>query len=160
MWLRAYIIFLTVKSAQVWVHSNPLQLKWNICLLHRLSFGFMFGEYHVDDYFYRIEFQARGAAHVHAVLWLVDSNGNPAPHFTGDDDSKQECEMFVDSIISGMKSNARQFHATMLCWTTARDCQWSLTTMWQDSIQNRNFIERHTANGCQIRVNHRIAIQQ
>ena len=31
------------------------------------------------SYFYRIEFQARGAPHVHLLAWLKDKNGVPAP---------------------------------------------------------------------------------
>merc|ERR1711873_131785 len=29
-----------------------------------------FGKYHIEDYFYRVEFQQRGSAHIHCVFWL------------------------------------------------------------------------------------------
>ena len=35
--------------------------------------------YHMSSYFYRIEFQARGAPHVHSLLWLKDSKEKEAP---------------------------------------------------------------------------------
>ena len=37
-------------------------------------------QYFLLDFFYRIEFQARGAPHVHLFLWLIDQDGQPAPH--------------------------------------------------------------------------------
>ena len=37
--------------------------------------------YHICDYFYRIEFQMRGSPHVHAVIWMKDSDNNDAPNF-------------------------------------------------------------------------------
>ena len=33
----------------------------------------------LKDYFYRIEFQARGSPHAHLLLWLEDKDGNEAP---------------------------------------------------------------------------------
>ena len=38
-------------------------------------------KYHLDSYFYRIEFQARGAPHVHSLLWLKNAKGEDAPSF-------------------------------------------------------------------------------
>merc|ERR1712002_1263663 len=29
-----------------------------------------FGKYHIEDYFYRVEFQQRGSAHIHCLFWL------------------------------------------------------------------------------------------
>ena len=75
--------------------------------------------YHVSSYFYRIEFQQRGAPHLHSLLWLKNKNGHDAPNFwleAGDQDSSSdECdtgsvqknaekyenvEKFVDFLIS------------------------------------------------------------
>ena len=47
--------------------------KWDaifnklICSKDKPIFG------HVQDYVYRIEYQARGAPHVHAILWIADA---------------------------------------------------------------------------------------
>ena len=35
--------------------------------------------YHASSYFFRVEFQARGAPHIHSLLWLKDSNNQEAP---------------------------------------------------------------------------------
>ena len=32
-------------------------------------------KYKVGSYFYRVEFQARGASHLHCMFWLVGENG-------------------------------------------------------------------------------------
>ena len=44
-----------------------------------------FGEgneiYHVSSYFFRVEFQQRGAPHIHSLLWLKDKNNKDAPNF-------------------------------------------------------------------------------
>ena len=37
--------------------------------------------YHVSSYFYRIEFQQRGAPHVHSLLWMKNKNNDDAPNF-------------------------------------------------------------------------------
>ena len=37
--------------------------------------------YHVSSYFFRVEFQQRGAPHVHSLLWLKDKKGIEAPNF-------------------------------------------------------------------------------
>ena len=34
-----------------------------------------FGKYHIEDYFYRVEFQQRGSAHIHCVFWLQTKEG-------------------------------------------------------------------------------------
>ena len=28
------------------------------------------GDYHIEDYFYHVEFQQRGSAHIHCLFWL------------------------------------------------------------------------------------------
>ena len=47
-------------------------------------------KYHLSSYFYRIEFQARGAPHVHSLLWIKDSKNNDAPSFWSDDKEEEE----------------------------------------------------------------------
>merc|ERR1712112_533641 len=34
-----------------------------------------FGKFHIEDYFYRVEFQQRGSAHIHCVFWLQTKEG-------------------------------------------------------------------------------------
>ena len=58
-------------------------------------------KYKVDDHFFRIEFQQRGAPHVHSLLWLKDEDGNSPPLYDGSEESKKSCAEFIDSLISG-----------------------------------------------------------
>ena len=50
--------------------------------------------YSVSSYFYRVEFQQRGAPHIHCLLWLEDTEGNPAPTFwnSGSEDKEKKYE--------------------------------------------------------------------
>ncbi|KAG1928320.1 ATP-dependent DNA helicase PIF1 [Pimephales promelas] len=47
----------------------------------------------VEDYFYRVEFQARGSPHIHLLVWIKD-----APEFENDSD-KDVCD-FIDRYIT------------------------------------------------------------
>ena len=45
--------------------------------------------FRVKSYYYRVEFQQRGAPHIHCLLWLQDDDGKPAPTFwTNDEDER------------------------------------------------------------------------
>ena len=46
--------------------------------------------YHVSSYFYRIEFQQRGAPHVHSLLWLKNDKKEDAPNFWIDPDANDQ----------------------------------------------------------------------
>ena len=49
-----------------------------------MKYNFFTGKsqsYHVSTYFYRIEFQQRGAPHVHSLLWLQNEKNEDAPNF-------------------------------------------------------------------------------
>uniref|UniRef100_A0A3B5QQ24 ATP-dependent DNA helicase n=1 Tax=Xiphophorus maculatus TaxID=8083 RepID=A0A3B5QQ24_XIPMA len=48
----------------------------------------------VDDYFYRVEFQARGSPHIHAVIWIKDAPEMEDPSCCG------EVIKFIDRHIS------------------------------------------------------------
>ena len=37
--------------------------------------------YHVSSYFYRVEFQQRGAPNIHSLLWLKNKEDKEAPNF-------------------------------------------------------------------------------
>ena len=69
--------------------------------------------YHVRNYYYRVEFQQRGAPHVHCLLWLEDDKNNPAPTFwiSDSDDSNlankmEKIEKNAEMIISGSEDEA------------------------------------------------------
>ena len=46
--------------------------------------------YHVSSYFYRIEFQQRGAPHVHSLLWLKNKKNKDAPNFWFETDENEK----------------------------------------------------------------------
>ena len=69
------------------------------------------GAYHVASYYYRVEFQQRGAPHVHSLIWLKDQDGIDAPSFwkikdgekiTEQDEERriENVEKLADSLIS------------------------------------------------------------
>ena len=37
------------------------------------------GKYNIKDFFYRVEFQQRGSAHIHCLFLLGEKNGKPPP---------------------------------------------------------------------------------
>ena len=78
--------------------------------------------YHVSTYFYCIEFQQRGAPHLHSLLWLKNKVGDEAPSFWIDKknqgiDSPQQMEednqrmkkveSFADFLISTSPEDIR-----------------------------------------------------
>ena len=65
--------------------------------------------YHASSYFYRIEFQQRGAPHVHSLLWLKNKDGEEAPNYwsvnleeqeNSNEIKKKKVEEFANSLIS------------------------------------------------------------
>ena len=76
--------------------------------------GFLATEinYGVSSYYYRVEFQQRGAPHIHYLLWLQDSDDNPAPTFwsTDDEDQNQEEKIRnIERIASSLISASEDF---------------------------------------------------
>ena len=73
-------------------------------------------EFKVSSYYYRVEFQQRGAPHIHTLLWLQDSDGKEAPTFwtadSEDDGKERQEEKIVDiekiatMLISGSVDTA------------------------------------------------------
>ena len=62
--------------------------------------------YKVDSFFYRVEFQARGAPHIHCMFYLRGPNGEVPPKFDSQDYSDQtslhnDIASFGDALISG-----------------------------------------------------------
>ena len=58
--------------------------------------GNFFGDenrkFHASTYFYRVEFQQRGAPHIHSLLWLKDQNDEDAPNFWNNEELTREGE--------------------------------------------------------------------
>ena len=63
-------------------------------------------DFMADSYFYRVEFQARGAPHIHCLLWLKSEDGEKPPSMwneTNLDDKQLDREIaeFSNSVMSG-----------------------------------------------------------
>ena len=61
-------------------------------------------KYSVSSYFYRVEFQARGAPHLHCMFWLEGENGELPPKLYDDNDvdaNASSISQFAQSCISG-----------------------------------------------------------
>merc|ERR1711923_596413 len=69
--------------------------------------------YKAGSYFYRVEFQARGAPHIHAMFWLVGDNGEAPPtmYATAEDgsvkleDNAASISKFANSIMCGSSND-------------------------------------------------------
>ena len=60
--------------------------------------------YQAESYFYRVEFQARGAPHIHCLIWLKGHNGESPPSMwdtNGNELQASELSEFGGSLISG-----------------------------------------------------------
>merc|ERR1711867_41771 len=67
-----------------------------------------FGQYHIEDYFYRVEFQQRGSAHIHCVFWIQTKEGwippkvflEESPHEDVRENQNSKFVEYFDSIVS------------------------------------------------------------
>merc|ERR1712121_164651 len=72
-----------------------------------------FGQYHREDYFYRVEFQQRGSAHIHCVFWIQTKEGLIPPKVfleeSPDEDVRENQKLrfveYFDSIVSASLSH-------------------------------------------------------
>ena len=65
-----------------------------------------------DSYFYRVEFQQRGAPHIHCLLWLETENGEKPPSMWNEDQFDDETlntqiANFADSVMSGSATDMK-----------------------------------------------------
>ena len=61
--------------------------------------------HHVSSYFYRIEFQQRGAPHVHSLLWMKNEKNEDAPNFWIDPNDKDQTSSNPDQNLSETDQN-------------------------------------------------------
>ena len=69
--------------------------------------------YYASSYFYRIEFQQRGAPHVHSLLWLKNKAGKDAPNIWSEEKAEEE------SSIENRKKRVEEFTDSLM--TTSSD---------------------------------------
>lgn len=78
--------------------DNRIRLLWR--LLRSPDPDSVFGACHpMIHYYYRVEFQLRGAPHIHSLPFLAN-----APQFSGD--KRTECASFIDKLISAKRHNS------------------------------------------------------
>ena len=53
--------------------------------------------YHVTSFFFRVEFQMRGAPHVHSLLWMKNNKQEDAPNFWNNED--MDSETITETIL-------------------------------------------------------------
>jgi hypothetical protein len=72
-------------------------------------------DFKVDSYFYRVEFQARGAPHIHCLLWLEDDEKKKPPSMWNEEkknskDLGDQIASFCGSIMSGCSTDMNCDH--------------------------------------------------
>jgi hypothetical protein len=80
-------------------------------LFHLMKDDFFDGTkdvYHVSSYFYRIEFQQRGAPHLHSLLWLKNKAGDEAPNFWIDGEEEDQDQTVLHSKQNQKKDQKEQ----------------------------------------------------
>lgn len=66
----------------------------------------LLGMYKFVDYSYRIEFQQRGSAHMHCLLWLEDDEGNSPPSVTFENEANDDDFIkYFDSVITATSTH-------------------------------------------------------
>ena len=93
-------------------------------LMNLLENGGMFihggKDFKVDSHLYRVEFQARGAPHIHCLLWLEDDEGNKPPSMWNEENRSDavlgdQIASFCDSIMSGCSADMNcDMHACLI----------------------------------------------
>ena len=125
--------------AQSTIHFSKRTEK----LMSILSDGGMFihGEkdYKVDSFFYRVEFQARGAPHIHCLLWLEDDKKNKPPSMwteenKNDRDIGSQISSFCGSIMSGCSTDMNCNEHSVFNYSC------------QECIDGKNLVEKYQSH--------------
>ena len=102
---------ITENAVQSTVHFQKRIEK----LFNLFKYDDIFEGFHVLDFYYRIEFQARGAPHVHTLLWLSDECGKQAPSFWSSTDLEKSR---IPDDLKEMLKNSPELADT---WNDATD---------------------------------------
>ena len=70
-------------------------------------------KYKVINYFYRVEFQARGAPHLHCMFWLEGENGETPPSLYSDEDT--DAQEIISKISDFAKACMSGSHNDISC---------------------------------------------
>ena len=105
------------------ISENPVQttLHFNkrfqklFSLMKQNFFGSNDQSYHVSSSFFRIEYQMRGAPHVHSLLWLKDTKGKDAPAYWTESDGGSQSKSNVEDIQNFTDMLVSTSSAEMCC---------------------------------------------
>ena len=94
-----YIEFLPKSQIIKLLNSNPIKTARHFCkplhhCIHRVILSDVQPIGPVRNYFYRIEFQARGSPHIHSIFWI---DGAPDLDTV---EGRRDAPQFIDHFIS------------------------------------------------------------
>ena len=109
---RDYIENLSTKDKNRLISDNVVQTTLHFqkridklfALMKNDFFKGINSAYHVICYYYRVEFQQRGAPHIHSLVWLHNQDGEEAPSFWVDSSEEETIEMNANE----MKKNSKK----------------------------------------------------
>ena len=113
--------------------------------------------FRTESYFYRVEFQQRGAPHIHCLLWLEDEDGNKPPSMwnednLGEEDLDKQIADFADSVMSGSAQDMN----CLSCAEFNEDCEGCIEgkkLVEKFQTHRHKFSCRNKGRVCQIRGN-------
>ena len=114
-----------------------------------------FGKFHIEDYFYRVEFQQRGSAHIHCLFWLETDEGwlppklflEESPDEELEEDRKSKFVEYFESIVSaslsheGVDNDAIEYQKHRHTFSCYKHKKGSIV------IQKTEGFGKHTGNG-------------
>merc|ERR1711867_211752 len=114
-----------------------------------------FGKFHIEDYFYRVEFQQRGSAHIHCLFWLQTDEGwlppkvflEESPHEEVEEYRKSKFVEYFESIVSaslsheGVDNDAIEYQKHRHTFSCYKHKKGSIV------IQQTEGFGKHTGNG-------------
>ena len=123
---------MTWKGRCHWIGRNPVtaarQFDYRVQLFvkHVLRSG-VIGE--IDDYLYRVEFQARGSSHIHMVIWIKEAQkyeSDSDEDIANFDDKHISCSLSEDNhdlrdLVNGLQ---RHVHSTT-CRKKGKTCRFA-----------------------------------
>ena len=89
---------LSVKQKNKLISENVVQstlhfqkrIEKMFSLMKNDFFGDETEPFHVSSYFFRVEFQQRGAPHIHSLIWLKNKEDEDAPNYWINSDAKED----------------------------------------------------------------------
>ena len=109
---EAYLESLTIQQKNKMISENVVlttlhfqkRIEKELKLMTHAKFFNNKCDLSVKSYYYRVEFQQRGAPHIHCLLWLEDKDGNEAPTFWTSSDNNEDIEIKEKNVKMKIKN--------------------------------------------------------